>query len=490
MMKQNLNQNTQIKAEQNTQAEAEKNTQTAAEQSTGRTALAGRRALQKDMTVGTPWKIILEFAIPICIGNIFQQFYSMVDTIIVGKFVGTDALAAVGATGTISFLILGFVMGMTAGFLVPAGQRFGAGDFRSMRQNVGCAILLSVITTVILTAVSCLGMHWMLNVMHTPSDIIGLSYEYIIIICGGMFTMVLYNLASGILRAIGNSRIPLYFLILSATLNIFLDLLFVITFRMSVAGAAWATVISQGISGVACVLYIAKNVPLLRLSRDDLKLRRDVAEQQLMIGIPMALQFSITAIGTVMVQTALNTLGTLYVASYTAASKIESLVTQLFPAEGTTMASYCAQNAGAGKYDRIRKGIRASNLQSFIYAVLACILMITVGKNLTVLFISDQLTQIIPLVGQYLLCTAVMYIPLGMIFIYRNALQGMSFSLVPMLGGVVELAARGIVSVAAASQKSYLGVCMAGPLAWLAAGVFLAVGFAVLQKKLPGAARA
>jgi Na+-driven multidrug efflux pump len=241
---------------------------------------------------------------------------------------------------------------------------------------------------------------------------------------------------------------------------------------------------------VACVLYIAKNVPLLRLSRDDLKLRRDVAEQQLMIGIPMALQFSITAIGTVMVQTALNTLGTLYVASYTAASKIESLVTQLFPAEGTTMASYCAQNAGAGKYDRIRKGIRASNLQSFIYAVLACILMITVGKNLTVLFISDQLTQIIPLVGQYLLCTAVMYIPLGMIFIYRNALQGMSFSLVPMLGGVVELAARGIVSVAAASQKSYLGVCMAGPLAWLAAGVFLAVGFAVLQKKLPGAARA
>ena len=296
--------------------------------------------MQQDMTAGSPVKAILMFTVPIFVGNVFQQFYSMVDTIIVGKFVGTTALAAVGSVGTIMFLIIGFMLGLTAGFTVLTAQRFGAGDMKGMRKTVGSAATLSVIMTVIMTTISMLGMKPLLKFMNTPSDIFADAYHYIMVICAGIFATVLYNLLASILRAIGNSQIPLYFLILSALLNVVLDLLLIIVFRMGAAGAAYATVISQGVSGVLCLIYIIKKIPELKLEKSDFQLNGHIAKVQIGIGIPMALQYSITAIGSMMVQSSLNVLGSGAVAAFTAANKIEQVLTQAYVALGTTMATY------------------------------------------------------------------------------------------------------------------------------------------------------
>ena len=291
--------------------------------------------MQQDMTAGSPAKAILMFTVPIFVGNVFQQFYSMVDTIIVGKFVGTTALAAVGSVGTIMFLIIGFMLGLTAGFTVLTAQRFGAGDMKGMRKTVGSAATLSVIMTVIMTTISMLGMKPLLKFMNTPSDIFADAYHYIMVICAGIFATVLYNLLASILRAIGNSQIPLYFLILSALLNVVLDLLLIIVFRMGAAGAAYATVISQGVSGVLCLIYIIKKIPELKLEKSDFQLNGHIAKVQIGIGIPMALQYSITAIGSMMVQSSLNVLGSGAVAAFTAANKIEQVLTQAYVALGT-----------------------------------------------------------------------------------------------------------------------------------------------------------
>ena len=311
--------------------------------------------MEKDMTAGSPAKIIWNFTLPIVIGNIFQQFYTMVDTVIVGKFVGTKALAAVGATGTICFLILGFLMGLTAGFTVITSQRFGAGDMEGMRKTVGSAAVLSVVISLLMTVVSMVGMKPLLKFMNTPDDIFHDTYLYIMIICAGIFAQVLYNLLASILRALGNSKTPLYFLLFSAVLNIVLDLVLIIVFHLGAPGAAYATVIAQGVSGLLCLIYIIKKVPVLKLEKSDFRPDAHLIRTQLVIGFPMALQYSITAIGTMMVQAALNGLGSLHVAAFTAANKIEQVVTQMYVALGATMATYSAQYMGAGKVKRIHQ---------------------------------------------------------------------------------------------------------------------------------------
>lgn len=338
------------------------------------------KAVQSDMTTGNPMKIIFDFTLPIFIGNVFQQFYNMADAVIVGKFVGNKALAAVGSTGTIMFLIYGFVVGMTAGFTVLTAQKFGAGDMPAMRRTVAGASFLSLVVGLVLTAAFMVFMKPWLVLMHTPEDIFADAYAYIMIISAGILAQMLYNLLASILRALGNSRVPLYFLILAALLNIVLDLVFIIVFHMGAAGAAAATVISQGVSGVLCLFYIGKKVPLLRLTREDWHMSGALLGTQIRIGIPMALQYSITAIGTMMVQSALNILGSTLVAAYTAAGKIEQIVTQAYVAMGTTMATYGAQNMGAGDVPRIRQGFKASTIIGILYAVASAVLVMTAGK--------------------------------------------------------------------------------------------------------------
>ena len=406
------------------------------------------KTLQKDLTTGNPGKIIFNFTLPIFIGNVFQQFYSMADTIIVGKFVGTKALAAVGSTGTIMFLINGFILGMTAGFTVLTAQKFGAGDMKAMRKTVGNAAILAIIMSLIMTVLGMMAMKPLLGIMKTPDDIFKDAYAYIMVICGGIAAQMLYNFLSSVLRALGNSKVPLYFLILAALLNIVLDMVFIIAFHMGAAGAAWATVISQGISGILCLVYIVKAVPILHLHKEDWRPSGHLLKIQLAVGIPMALQYSITAIGTMMVQTALNLLGSTQVAAFTAANKIEQIVTQAYVAMGTTMATYSV--------------------------VVAAIIM-TVGKYMTYLFLSGDLTEIMHSVDIYLKCVGTFFIPLTVVNVYRNGIQGMGYGLLPMMAGVAELVGRGVVAMIAAGQKSYFGVCMASPAAWILASALLIV---------------
>ena len=422
--------------------------------------------MQKDMTVGSPARVIFFFTLPIFVGNVFQQLYNMADAIIVGQFVGAGALAAVGVNGTIMFLLFGLISGMSVGFTVLTAQKFGAGDLDGMRRTVASAALLSLVITAALTLITLVSMKPLLRLMNTPEDIFADAYSYIMIICGGIAAQVLYNLLSSILRALGNSKTPLYFLILAACLNIGLDLLLVVVFSMGTAGAAWATVISQGVSGLLCLLYIARRVPLLRLHREDWRPDWSLARQQLGVGIPMALQYSITAIGTAMIQTSLNLFGSAAVAAFTAASKIDQVITQAYVAMGVTMATYCAQNTGARQY----QGFRSATWMGCAYGVVMGILMMTVGKNLTWLFVSENVPQLLGYVDTYLKCVGAFLIPLTVVNLYRNGIQGMGFGLLPMLAGAAELVGRGSASLIAAHYRSYLGICMGGPLAWVLAG--------------------
>lgn len=440
--------------------------------------------MELDMTKGSPFRLIVKFIIPIILGNLFQQLYNLADTVIVGRFVGVQALAAVGATGTISFLILGFLQGLTTGFTVQTAQRFGAGDLEGMKKSVGNAAVLSVVVTVVMTAGSVLIMDWLLRIMQTPEDILEMSKTYILIICWGMGFSVLYNLLSSILRAVGNSKVPLFFLILSAAINVIGDLVLIINFDMGVAGAALATVASQAISGVLCLIYMIKKVPLLSLQKEHFRLDRWCVRNQVSVGIPMALQFSITAVGTIMVQVALNLLGSTVVASYTAACKVEQLVTQVFVALGMTMATYCGQNRGMNDLDRIKKGSRIAFWMSSVYGVVIYIVVQVALPWIIQLFVSENVTEVLGYARIYIMINGAFFIPLGMIYIYRNVMQSCGYGLMPMMGGVVELVSRAILAVIAASLRSYEGVCLANASAWCLGGIFLYITYRFTMKKM------
>lgn len=429
--------------------------------------------MELDMTKGSPAKLIAKFIVPIIIGNIFQQLYSMVDTIIVGRFVGVQALAAVGATGSLTFLILGFTQGLTTGFTVMTAQRFGAGDREGMKKSIGSAAILSVFVTIIMTVISMAGMNNLLTWMNTPDDIFAMSREYIMIICAGICCNVLYNLLASILRSIGNSVVPLILLVISSVLNIVLDYVLIVYGHMGVGGAAYATIISQGVSGVLCLVYIVRKVPALHVERRHFRLEAQCVRNQLGVGIPMALQFSITAVGTILVQSALNLLGSMVVASYSVSCKVEQLVTQPFAAMGVTMATYCAQNRGVNDLGRIHGGVKAANVMSAVYAVLIYGVVYLILPFAIRLFVTEDISVVYGFARTYIIINGAFFIPLGMIFIFRNALQGCGFGFLPMMGGVVELVSRSAAAFVAASMLSYEGVCLSNASAWLTAGVFL-----------------
>ncbi len=425
----------------------------------------------KDMTSGSPARLILAFSIPLLIGNIFQQLYSMVDTIIVGRFLGVPALAAVGSTGSLSFLVLGFVMGITSGFSVLAAQRFGAGDERGLRHFVAMSVYLGLIISIVLTVLTICLTKPMLRLMNTPEDIFYDAAIYIIIIFAGILPTMFYNLLAGVLRALGDSKTPLYFLIISSVLNIVLDLFFIVTLKLGVAGAAYATVISQAVSAVLCFIYIRKKFPILKFQREELPFRFASACQLMRVGIPMALQFSITAIGTMILQGAINSLGSTVVGAYTAACKAEQLATQPMVTFGATMASYTGQNLGAGRMDRIRKGVRSCILISCIFCMLGSLLVVFGGGFLVSLFITGDQPEVMNYAREYLNIIAIFFIPLGLIFIYRNTLQGMGDGFMPMMTGVAELVMRAFVAFYLAGKLGYLAICLAGPIAWVGADI-------------------
>lgn len=427
----------------------------------------------KDMTQGKPMKLILSFCIPLVLGNLFQQLYNMVDSIIVGQFVGVGALAAVGSTGSLNFLVLGFMNGLCSGFSIPVAQSFGAGSLSEMRKHVANAVYLGVIATALLTTLTMIFTPQVLQLMQTPADIYQDAYDYIIVIFAGMFATMLYNILSGFLRALGDSRTPLYFLIIASGLNIVLDLIFILVFSMGVSGAAYATVISQAVSAVLCLFYIRKKFRILRFEQGELGFHWQQSKKLLSIGVPMACQFSITAVGSIILQSAVNTLGSGVVAAVTAAGKIQMIVTQPMETLGITMATYGGQNLGAGKIDRIQKGVRQSVALSLVYCVVACLAVSFLGYYIALLFISSSETVILSEVVRFMRINGIFYPMLGLLFIYRNTLQGLGYSLLPMLAGVCELVARSAVAFCLVGTFGFHAICFANPAAWFAAVVLL-----------------
>lgn len=437
----------------------------------------------KDMTLGEPLKLIFLYSIPLLLGNIIQQFYSMADTIIVGRLLGTEALAAVGTTGPMSFLVLGFVTGLTSGFAVISAQRFGAKDEDGLRRSVAMNVMLNAISAVLMTVISLVTAKPILRLINTPESIFADATTYITIIYIGIAAIILYNGTACILRALGDSKSPLYFLVISAVLNIVLDILFIAQFKMGVAGAAWATVISQAFSGVASLIYMVVRFPILRTKRNDYQWNGWFAWQHLKIGLPMAFQFSITAIGVIVLQGALNRFGPIRIAAYTAAQKVEQLVAVAAGTFGVTMANYTGQNLGARRLDRIKEGTNKSCLLTIAMSLVSMTIALAFADQLTGLFVKDGGQDVIESARQYLHTTAIFYPALFVIFIYRNVLQSIGKGFMPLMAGVFELVARTIAAYTLPSAFGFLGVCFAGPLAWIAAALPLFIAYTVIIRK-------
>ncbi|MCM1298873.1 MAG: MATE family efflux transporter [Firmicutes bacterium] len=441
----------------------------------------------REMTRGNPLKLILGFCLPMLLGNIFQQLYSMVDTVIVGKCINLDALAAVGSTGSVSFLVIGFTTGITSGSCILPAQLFGAGDYSQMRRAVAHAVYLCVITTVTVTALAVSLCYPLLKLMQTPDDVIGLAYDYIVVIFMGIGVTMAYNLMAGILRAMGDSKTPLYFLILASLINIGLDFLFIMAFNMGVAGAGWATVVSQGISAVLCFIYIRRSYPILRYEKEELKFSGKILGSIAKIGVAMGLQFSITAVGSIILQGAVNGLGKVTMAAITAANKMQSLVIAPMETLGITMATYAGQNLGAGNYRRITQGMHRAYCVGMIYAVVAMVLVWVFSGSLCMLFINENeenSAQVIEQAVHFIRINGLFYLTLAYLFIVRNMLQGVGYSFLPMLAGAAELMARTAVALGFVRRFGFEAVCFASPIAWIAADLLLMTVYIVKMREI------
>ena len=438
----------------------------------------------KDLTVGSPMKLILGFAFPMFLGLLFQQFYSLVDTMIVGKYLGVDPFAGVGSTGRLNFIVIGFCMGLCSGFSVPISQSFGAKDFPLLRKMVTNSVWLCTFFSVVITTLMLLFCRPVLTWMNTPENIFEYAYIYIFIIFAGIPCTILYNMTAAILRALGDSKSPIIFLAISSAINIGLDLLLIIVFRMGVDGAALATVVSQGVSGVISIIYIKKKFDILAMEKGDWKLERHLAGKLTGVGIPMGLQYSITGIGSVILQTAVNGLGSIYVASMTAGSKINIFLACPFDALGQTMAPYAGQNIGARKLDRVGKGLRAACIIGFIVSGLMVIVVKLFGDQLTMLFLDEKDPVIMQNSTQFLIIVSAFYCLLTLVNTVRFTIQGMGFSSLAIIAGVMEMIARGIAGMLLVPAFGYLGACYSSPLAWLLADAFLIPAFFLCKRKV------
>lgn len=429
-------------------------------------------------------KLILGFAFPMFLGLLFQQFYSLVDTMIVGKYLGVDPFAGVGSTGSLNFIVIGFCMGLCSGFSVPISQSFGAKDFPLLRKMVTNSVWLCTFFSVVITTLMLLFCRPVLTWMNTPENIFEYAYIYIFIIFAGIPCTILYNMTAAILRALGDSKSPIIFLAISSAINIGLDLLLIIVFRMGVDGAALATVVSQGVSGVISIIYIKKKFDILAMEKGDWKLERHLAGKLTGVGIPMGLQYSITGIGSVILQTAVNGLGSIYVASMTAGSKINIFLSCPFDALGQTMAPYAGQNIGARKLDRVGKGLRAACIIGFIVSGLMVIVVKLFGDQLTMLFLDEKDPVIMQNSTQFLIIVSAFYCLLTLVNTVRFTIQGMGFSSLAIIAGVMEMIARGIAGMLLVPAFGYLGACYSSPLAWLLADAFLIPAFFLCKRKV------
>lgn len=438
----------------------------------------------KDMTTGVPLRCIINFAIPMFLGMLFQQFYSMVDTMIVGKFLGLDQLAGVGSTGSLSFLIIGFCNGACSGFSIPVAQMFGAKKESELRKYVANSIWMSIIFSVITTVLTVIFCDEMLKMLNTPDDVFRYAYMYIVIMFAGIPTTFLYNMAAAITRALGDSKSPVIFLAIASVLNIILDIVFITVFGMDVEGAALATVISQGVSGAISVIYMKKHFEILHINKDEWKLRLSHVKKLIYIGVPMGLQYSITAIGTLVIQAAVNGFGAIAIAGTTAAQKISAFLTCPIEALSATMATYAGQNVGAKKLDRLGKGLIASSLCGFVISAFMFILVLILGKPASLLFLDADKVSAIDYSYIFLIYSSATYVLLTLVGTVRFSIQGMGYSGFAIIAGVLEMIARCIAGLFLTKPFGFMAIYLANPLAWIFADAFLIPAFIYCKKKL------
>lgn len=447
--------------------------------------------MTQDLTRGNPAKVILLYSLPIILGNVFQQVYNLVDTIIVGRYIGFQALAGVGITGGLNFLVLGFAFGITGGLGIMIAQYFGAKDYEKMRQSIGTSLTICLGLSALLTALAVGLLHQLLQLINTPSSIYDFAHDYIFVIFAGIFATVAYNMVSCILRAIGDSKTPLYFLVFSSVLNVGLDMLCIVVLHWGVVGAATATVVSQLVSAVLCFAYAFRKYPEIRLKRKDFRTNWPFIWEHLRIGLPLALQFSITAFGIVILQSALCGFKDTYIAGFSAASRVQALGSTVGVSFGVAMANYAGQNFGAGDIKRIRSGVNWTILIALCVCAFVSTIMSVFADGLTSMFmdksaVSDSVertAEIYYASRRYLYTSAIFFPFLYILFVYRNALQGIGKTFWPLMAGVFELIIRVSASAILPARMGYPAIPLVDVFAWVGACTVLAISYYLQMPK-------
>lgn len=438
----------------------------------------------QELTRGHPASLIVKFALPLLIGNIFQQLYQISDIVIVGRLIGVEALAALGASAPIFFVTLLVTLGFTGGLTVVTAQRFGARDEKGLRRSVTHSLMACMVLGLVCTAFLLIFLRKILYWMSVPENIMTDAYDFMFVLGLALPVIVAYNLLSGFIRALGDSKTPLYFLIATTVVNVLLNFFLISVCKLGVIGSATGTIISITISGVCCLLYIRHKFPILRLRREDWIYDKEFMKEHLKIAVPMAIQFSVLSIGLLIIQKVCNSFGSDTIAAFTAALRIEQLATQPLVALGIAMATFSAQNFGAGMIKRIRSGVLYTSLMSFGFSIFIALLVRFVGEDMLQIF-SDEITDEIITAGrQYLNISTLFYFFLGQIFIFRNTLQGMGQSVIPLISGFTELLMRSFAAIWLASSLGYIGICWASPIAWVGASLVVSVGYFVTIRRM------
>ncbi|MBD7957404.1 MATE family efflux transporter [Microbacterium sp. Sa4CUA7] len=440
--------------------------------------------MSTSLTTGSPWRVILLFSVPLLLGNVVQQLYQLADAVVVGRQLGVQALAAVGATGSMFFFLLGFVWGLTSGFAIPTAQAYGARDAKGVRRSVAAGTILTTGATIILTIVGPLLAQPMLEVLRTPPELMAQATVFAQVSFLGSGAMLFFNYLAAIIRAIGDSRTPLIFLTVSCVLNVGLVVVMVGPLAWGVGGAALATVIAQGVSVVMCLEFVRRRVPALQMRRTDWRVTRTDITEHLRLGLPMGFQASIIAIGALAVQVRLNELGADAVAAYTTASRVDGLAVAMLQSLGLAVSMFVAQNLGGRRPDRIRRGVVQATWMSIAASLVLGALLVAFGSHMVRLFVGEGSDAVVDLAALMLIINGVSYSLLGALFVLRGALQGLGHTLIPTVTGVVELVMRVGAAVILGGLLGFAGVAGSNPLAWFGAIVLLVPAYIREHRRL------
>jgi putative MATE family efflux protein len=424
------------------------------------------------------------FTLPLLIGNVFQQAYQFTDTAVVGRLLGVNSLAAVGASGSLCFLLLGFTFGASGGLAIPTAKAFGAGDLAQMRRYVAAGVKVSAFIALAITLIGSVAARLLLRLLNTPPELMHEATIFLAVSFGGATVTMAYNFLAATIRALGDSRTPLYFLVIACIINAGLVVLFIGAFHWGVGGAAAATVTAQAISALLCLILVKRKMPILLLHREDFRSRPGEMGEVARIGLTMGFNMSVIAIGATILQYAINGLGATSVAAYTVAVRMDQMALAPLGSFGVAVSTFNSQNRGAKQWRRIRMGVFRAGLLVIGVAIVMGILLIAFSSQITRLFVEPGETEVIAMVHQYFLISGCLYVFLAMLFLLRSAIQGLGLTLVPTLAGFMELAMRAITGIVLVSHFGFIGACWASPLAWLGALVPITTAWVILRRRL------